>query len=141
MKKYLKNNSTGNILPISQNLGAGFGNQNWIKATSAEIKSFLKKDLIFNIKKEAAQRINILYPDYKQRNYLAQVAKVHNKILFGGGSYAPTQEESDLLAEAEACDTHIASIRAKSKAIIDSLDSKTQIQLEDFDFSENSKWE
>ena len=39
----------------------------------------LKLEIIPQIKREASKRIVVVYPEWKQRNYTAAVAEIHNK--------------------------------------------------------------
>ena len=102
------------------------------------------------VKIEAERRILNLHPEWKQRNFLADVVLVINKenqsyndIQDGvqdATRYVPTTEEKVMIAAHQAAQTAINAIRTKSDEIETSLESLTFAQLEVFDVTDDSHW-
>ena len=106
----------------------------------------LKLEIIPQIKREASKRIVVVYPEWKQRNYTAAVAEIHNKEIMAMkavpfvAQYTLTADELQTMRDAEACKVAITAIRNKSNELETSLDSMTLDQLKAFDPSDNSNW-
>jgi len=103
----------------------------------------LKAKHITEIKYQAYQRINATYPDYKQRNFNAEVSKIHNKevvAMKNSTTYTLTADELAAITAANTCEQFILNIRTKSDELETSLDSMTDEQLEAFDPTDDNNW-
>lgn len=109
-------------------------------------KEELLKIKVNDIKIQAAKRINIAYPEWQQRNYMAAVAEIHNKEIVAMkavpfvAQYELTADELQIMRDADNCKSVITAIRVKSNELEDSLDSMTLDQLKAFDPTDDSNW-
>lgn len=102
-----------------------------------------KESLKEKIRSEASRRILTPYPEYKQRNFLAKVALIHNeevKALKRGENYELSEEEQAIINAAQALEKFISNIRTKCNDLINSLETKTSEELENMDITKDELW-
>jgi len=105
--------------------------------------SELKDIKIAEIKAEAGNRIIEIYPEWRQRNHMAEVIDIQNKELVAlkaNTTYTPSADEVATITAAQTAKNQVFAIRAKSDQLEASLDSMTLAELEAFDPTNDSNW-
>jgi len=105
--------------------------------------SELKDIKIAEIKAEAGNRIIEIYPEWRQRNHMAEVIDIQNKELVAlkaNTTYTPSADEVATITAAQTAKNEVFAIRAKSDQLEASLDSMTLEELEAFDPTNDSNW-
>ena len=85
----------------------------------------------------------MVYPEWKQRNYMAEVIDIQNKELVAlkaNTTYTPSADEIATITAAQTAKNQVFAIRAKSDQLETSLDSMTLAELEAFDPTNDSNW-
>lgn len=110
--------------------------------TVSELKTILSE----RIKGEASRRIQAVYPEWKQTNFMAAVAEIHDKEIVAMkqipfiAQYQLTADELQIIKDANACKVAITAIRTRSNELEASLDNMTLAQLKVFDPTDNRNW-
>jgi len=133
--------------------GLKWENESFSKPTWSQITSNMKtetlsykEEVVSLIKEECTRRIDVAYPEWKQRNYMAAVAEIHNKEIMAMktipfvAQYTLTADELATVKAADACKKAITSLRIKSNQLETSLDSMTLEQLKAFDPTDDRNW-
>ncbi|MGB0495788.1 MAG: hypothetical protein ACPGJI_05470 [Kangiellaceae bacterium] len=112
-------------------------------STDGEIKSHLISKLTKEIKTQANTRITAIYPEWKQRNHMAEIIDIQNKELVAlkaGTPYTLSADEIATIATAKTTKNQAFAIRSKSKQLETSLSSMTSEQLKAFDPTNDLNW-
>jgi len=133
--------------------GLKWENKSFSKPTWSQITSNMKtetlsyeEDVVPLIKAECARRIDVAYPEWQQRNYMAAVAEIHNKEIMAMkaipfvAQYTLTSDELATVKAADACKKAITALRTKSNQLENSLGSMTLDQLKAFDPTDDRNW-
>lgn len=103
----------------------------------------LQQSSIFNTKAKCASIITAFYPEYKQMNFLAKIAIIQNKEILALKNhviYQLSEEEKQVLEQAQKCESFIASTRKKSNEIEQNILTMSLEELKAFDPSDDSNW-
>lgn len=103
----------------------------------------IKADKIQQIKDEAHKRIVANYPEYKQRNMLAdsiEAVSQYNISRELNPNYTMSADDKVMIAQYQAVLSYTRGIRTKSNEIEATLDAMTYEQLKAFDPTDDAHW-
>lgn len=104
----------------------------------------LRENIKLQINAKAHQVIENKYPDWKQRNMLADVTNIQNSIISSlqkGEEYPISDEEKQILKDGLIARTWIKKIVDISNELVDKLPYTNRKYLEEYDIDNETDWQ